>query len=154
MKRLAVLYPAAIFALITVAWVRSAPPINPALAPSAPTPSYQLVDYEYAATVRSVYDGDTITVDIDLGLGVWKHGEKIRLYGIDTPELRGAERTEGLKVRDWVRARIDGEAIVLRTIKDKKGKYGRLLGVVTIPGSETTLNDEMLRLGLAERVEY
>lgn len=45
--------------------------------------------YHYAAQVVSVYDGDTITVDIDLGLEVWLKGQKIRLLNIDTPEVRG-----------------------------------------------------------------
>ena len=55
--------------------------------------------YEYNAIVTKVYDGDTITVDIDLGLGVWLKKQTIRLYGINTPELRGDEREEGLESR-------------------------------------------------------
>ena len=35
--------------------------------------------------IHSVYDGDTVTVDIDLGLNVVIRKEKVRLYGIDTP---------------------------------------------------------------------
>ncbi len=45
--------------------------------------------YNYKAVVKSVYDGDTCTVDIDLGLGTWVHGEKLRLYRINAPEVRG-----------------------------------------------------------------
>ena len=48
--------------------------------------------YYYRARVKSVYDGDTCTVDIDLGLRVWLKGEKLRLYGINASELRGSER--------------------------------------------------------------
>ena len=47
--------------------------------------------YEYRATVISVYDGDTITVDIDLGFGIVLRKQKLRLYGLNTPEVRGAE---------------------------------------------------------------
>ena len=35
--------------------------------------------YNYKAIVTSVYDGDTCTVDIDLGLHSWIRGEKLRL---------------------------------------------------------------------------
>jgi len=35
--------------------------------------------YYYRAEVQSVYDGDTCTLNIDLGLGTWAHHEKIRL---------------------------------------------------------------------------
>ena len=59
--------------------------------------------YYYRAVVVSVYDGDTCTVDIDLGLNTWVRGEKLRLYRINAPELRGPERPEGLKSRDFLR---------------------------------------------------
>ncbi len=36
-------------------------------------------DYVYDARVVSVYDGDTIRVDIDLGFNLWLHNESIRL---------------------------------------------------------------------------
>ena len=42
----------------------------------------QNVLYQYNAVVTSVYDGDSCTVDIDLGLHTWIHGEKIRLIRI------------------------------------------------------------------------
>lgn len=92
--------------------------------------------YEYEANVTAVYDGDTITVDIDLGLGVWVRGEKIRLIGIDAPEVRGPERPEGLKSRDWLRALVLEKTVVLQTIKDRKGKYGRYLAHVFLPPDE------------------
>ena len=62
--------------------------------------------YHYRATVVSVYDGDTCTVDIDLGLNTWVRGEKLRLYRINAPELRGVERPEGLKSRDFYGNRL------------------------------------------------
>ncbi len=107
--------------------------------------------FTYNATVVKVYDGDTITVDIDLGFGVTMHKQKIRLYGINTPEVRGPEREAGLAVRDWVSGRIMGADIVLETIKkDKKGKYGRWLGIIHyeyIPGLILNLNDELIEQG-------
>lgn len=92
--------------------------------------------YVYRAVVRSVYDGDTIRVDWDLGASIWMRNEPIRLYGIDAPELRGEEREAGLAARDWLRERIDGKEIVMRTIKDAKGKYGRYLAVVFREGED------------------
>ena len=69
--------------------------------------------YEYRATVTDVYDGDTITVDIDLGLRTFKKGLKIRLLRVNTPEIRGKEREEeGLKVRNWLRDRILNKEII------------------------------------------
>ena len=51
--------------------------------------------YHYKAFVTQVYDGDTVTVDIDLGLHTWMKGEKLRLYRINAPELRGEEKEAG-----------------------------------------------------------
>lgn len=107
--------------------------------------------YHYNAHVTKVYDGDTITVDIDLGLGVWKKKQKIRLFGINTPELRGGTdetKAKGIAARDALRVWILHKRIVLKTIKDKTGKYGRLLGVVYF--NDTNINDLLVKEGHAE----
>ncbi len=108
--------------------------------------------YHYRTLVAGVYDGDSITVDIDLGLGVWMTNQKIRLANINTPELRGDEREDGLVARDWLRDKILGEEIILRTIKDKKGKYGRWLGEIW--HEEVNINEQLVELGMAKEVEY
>ena len=105
--------------------------------------------YEYRAYVRKVYDGDTITVDIDLGFGVILKNQKLRFFGINTPEVRGKSREEGLKVRDLVRNRISNKWITIKTHKDKKGKYGRWLAVVYELEIEESLNEWLLREGHA-----
>ena len=96
--------------------------------------------YEYKALVTSVYDGDTITVDIELGFGIVSRKQKIRLAGINTPELRGEERESGLISRDVLREKILHKEIIITTFKDKKGKYGRYIGVVYL--DETNLNED------------
>ena len=50
--------------------------------------------YEYKCKLVKVVDGDTIDIDIDLGFGVWVQKQRIRLYGIDTPEARTSDATE------------------------------------------------------------
>lgn len=108
--------------------------------------------YTYLATVTAVYDGDTITADIDLGLNTWRHGEKIRLARIDAPEVRGEERPEGLKCRDLLQQRIDGKQITIRTVKDRKGKFGRYLGELW--DQDGNVNDWLVSQGCAEYREY
>ena len=105
--------------------------------------------YEYRAFVRKVYDGDTITVDIDLGFDVILKNQKIRLSKINTPEVRGKSREEGIKVRNIVRERISNKWVIIKTTKDKKGKYGRWLGTVYEYGVEESLNDWLLNEGHA-----
>jgi micrococcal nuclease len=113
--------------------------------------------YNYKAQVISVYDGDTCTVDIDLGLNTWVRGEKLRLHRINAPEMRGAEKVEGKKSRDFLREQILDKEITLQTIKDKKGKYGRYLAEIWIENEArefVNVNDLLVEKGFAVYKEY
>ena len=88
--------------------------------------------YEYRCKIRRVVDGDTVDVDIDLGFGMWIHNERIRLYGVDTPESRTRDLEEkkyGLAEKDFVLSYLPEDSYqTLVTVKDKAGKFGRVLG--------------------------
>ena len=88
--------------------------------------------FEYKCTIVKVIDGDTVDVDIDLGFGVWLKKQRIRFYGIDTPESRTRDLEEkkyGLAAKAFVEAHLPvGSIRTLTTVKDKTGKYGRILG--------------------------
>lgn len=86
--------------------------------------------YAYRAEITEVYDGDTVTADVDLGFNTWRRDEKLRLFGIDAPEVRGEARPAGLISRDALRVRILGKQVIICTIKDKTGKYGRYLAEI------------------------
>ena len=86
--------------------------------------------YQYKAQVKSVIDADTIDVLIDLGFGVHTM-QRLRLYGIDAPEMK----TEAGKIaKEYVKSVLLGADasmfVYVRTIKDKKDKYGRKLAVL------------------------
>jgi micrococcal nuclease len=113
--------------------------------------------YFYKAVVQSVYDGDTCTVDIDLGLHTWMHGEKVRLYRINAPEVRGAEREAGLQSRDFLRSQIEGKTVLIQTIKDRKGKFGRYLAEIWLEdedGGRVNVNDLLVQQGYAAYKDY
>ena len=105
--------------------------------------------YEYKATIVKVVDGDTVDVDIDLGFDTWLHNQRIRLYGIDTPECRTRnkqEKAHGLLAKAYVqKALIVGEVYALRT--REKGKFGRYLGEIRV--GRTTINKLLIKEGLA-----
>ncbi len=101
---------------------------------------------------EDVYDGDTVTVVVDLGFSIHYGELTLRLYGIDAPEMRGAEKEEGRKSRDWLRERLKDREFIVQTIRDRKGKYGRYLAIIWVDG--VNVNEEMVRLGLAERKDY
>ena len=87
--------------------------------------------FEYECKMGKVVDGDTVDVDIDLGFGVWLRKQRIRLYGIDTPESRTSDDVEkvyGLAAKDFLIKWTNAGDLTLKTFKDGKGKFGRILG--------------------------
>lgn len=92
--------------------------------------------YEYFAVVRGVHDGDSVTVDLDLGLDTWKHGLALRLYGCNARELKDPG---GPEARDNLAALLPaGLRIVVRSYKSGRDltddKYGgRYDGRITLP---------------------
>ncbi len=111
--------------------------------------------YVYRARVEKpedIYDGDTITVVIDLGFSIDFGELTLRLHGINAPEMRGAEKEAGRRSRDWLRERLAGKEFIVQTIRDRKGKYGRYLAIIWVDG--VNVNEEMVALGLAEKKDY
>ena len=116
--------------------------------------------YEYECTIRKIVDGDTIDVDINLGFNTWINNERVRLYGIDTPESRTRDLEEkkfGLYAKSVVDKYLPvGSKQVLVTHLDKVGKFGRILGEFRIYDGEqdrqTTINEYMIRKSIG--VEY
>lgn len=111
--------------------------------------------YTYEAQIIEVIDGDTIVVDIDLGFKTWLRKQSIRLYGIDTPEIRTKdlnEKAHGILAKERVESLIQpGDKVILRTVYDKEEKFGRILGIFMKKGQEnyTTINDILIREKLA-----
>jgi micrococcal nuclease len=116
------------------------------------------LSYTYKAKIISVYDGDTVRADIDLGFGIENRGlngkgQSLRLYGINAPEMRGEQKKDGVKSRDRLRELILGKTLIIQTIKDKKGKYGRYLVKIQLEDG-TIVNDLLVSEGLAVYKDY
>ena len=113
--------------------------------------------YEYRATLRRIVDGDTVDVDIDCGFDIVLSNQRIRLYGIDTPESRTRDLEEkkcGKLAAQYIADHIqEGTTFTLRTRLDGKGKYGRILGelICYVPefDREMSINDAMITKKLA-----
>jgi micrococcal nuclease len=108
--------------------------------------------YHYKAKVISVWDGDTIRADVDLGFGIWAFNQKFRLANIDAPELRGRELQRGQISRDKLRKKILDKEVIIRTNKDKKGKYGRWICEIFVGGEN--VNEWMVSEGYAQFKTY
>ena len=88
--------------------------------------------YEYDCKIVRVVDGDTVDVDIDLGFDTWRCGERIRLYGIDTPECRtrdAEEKAAGLLAKEFVEEtlHVGGTYKLIIREKDEFGYFGVIM---------------------------
>lgn len=109
--------------------------------------------YTYRAEIVNVVDGDTVDV-------LWDHGGdivrkvRLRLWGINAPEMRGESAEQGREARIRLRdlCFLAGNQVVMRTHKDRKDSFGRYLAELCVPGSPRTINQQMVDEGHA--VEY
>ena len=112
--------------------------------------------YEYKCRIDRVIDGDTVDVDIDLGFGVWLRKERVRMYGIDTPESRTRDKVEkvyGLAAKDFLSKMLSTGEMSIKTYKDAKGKFGRILGELFMKTSvgELSVNQSLVENSHAVR---
>ncbi len=96
----------------------------------------------YEGIVTRVYDADTITVDLDMGMRVWQKGVSVRLAGVNAPELN---TVEGKIARDAVvqLAPLGSRVVIL---SHRFEKYGRLLATITL-NDGTNLNSWLVANG-------
>jgi micrococcal nuclease len=91
---------------------------------------------EPTITCTAVIDGDTFRLET---------GQKVRLIGIDAPELL---QPGGDKSREYLAHLILGKNITLEKGYQDRDKYSRLLRFVYI--DDVCINEEMIRQGYAE----
>ena len=119
--------------------------------------------YNYNIKIVRVVDGDTVDVMIDLGFNIWIKN-RIRLFGIDTPEIRTKdleekERGKGAKARleELLSEEWDNDRVLTLT-SHGVDKYGRCLGTLygadnhNLNGEdELNLNELLISEGFATR---
>lgn len=119
--------------------------------------------YEYKVKIVKVVDGDTVDVDIDLGFDVWLKKQRVRLYGIDTPESRTRDLEEkkyGKAASAYLTEKLNSGTPVLRSYGS--GKFGRILGEFWIiensdnhmPGMEVKTNINQMMIEEHHAVAY
>jgi len=113
----------------------------------------------YPAKLIRVIDGDTVKLNLDLGLNV--HVDVyIRLARVNAPECRGEAKGLGIASRHcamkWFRNMETNEDLTLVAKTLKKGKYGRWIAEVMLLSEEESLNlaDYLVSQGHAKYVDY
>ena len=114
--------------------------------------------YEYLAISARVVDGDTVNVVLDLGFHTHRL-ERLRLKGIDAPELHAADPAERSKARQAkaeLETLLGKGTLTVKTHQDKRDKYGRYLADLFVPredGTQLHINSELLERGLVRTMQ-
>lgn len=98
--------------------------------------------YRYKHNVAKVYDGDTITL---------KNGERVRLLGINTPEIESRYRQAepgGQTAKKWLQEKLSAGEVFLEFDTQQRDKYKRLLAHLFLANGEH-INKKMIEAGLA-----
>jgi micrococcal nuclease len=118
----------------------------------------KMPDYVRYAIVERIVDGDTIDCTVELG---WHTSvsARFRFVELNTAEIRGAEREEGLAdmayVQDWISV---GEKIIIESHKDPKGGFGRWAARIWVYNHVDDewfdFNFHLVNMGIAEESKY
>ncbi len=109
--------------------------------------------YTYRAVITNVVDGDTVDANVDLGFSA-RLMMRLRLKGVDTPEIVGPDRAAALTAKEWMADALSGEQVIIETTKDRSGrdrrdKWNRYLAVIWLNGAN--INEELIKQGLGVR---
>lgn len=86
--------------------------------------------------VVEVYDGDTIFIDLPDQHPLFGQRMGVRIFGIDTPEIRtknSCEKEKGQKAKKLLEKVIE-KAAKIDVINVQKDKFFRILGMVLVDG--------------------
>lgn len=110
----------------------------------------------YRVRLGRVVDGDTVILHTHLGRNIWIEKEWYRLIGIDAPEMRGEERPHGEVSKQFLIDLFDeyGTRMLVRTKRDKKDVYGRILAELWLLGLPVSVNQHLIDSCMAEPASY
>lgn len=105
--------------------------------------------FTFRARLVRIIDGDTIDVVLDQGLHNTRT-ERLRLLGVNCPEMRGEERSAGIAAHFWVTGFFltDTESkwpLIIRT--EKSDVFGRFLAHVWRMEDGVYLNSAIIEAG-------
>ena len=100
-------------------------------------------NYIFHAEVDRIIDADTIIFDLELPFYL-SAKMNCRLLDVDAPEVRGPEKSLGIRATEWVREWLgDVAPRGLRVRTKKQDKYGRWLADVYDAKHGVRLNDAL-----------
>jgi micrococcal nuclease len=104
----------------------------------------------YIARIVRVIDGDTFDFDIDHGMRI-RSRQRIRLHGVDCPEMRGPTKHYGFVCKKFVENYFDKNKIVT-IFTTKEDGFGRWVAKVWPPDGleeDNSLSQKLIDEGWA-----
>lgn len=98
-------------------------------------------------TVVHVVDGDTFDINRSV-----QGMDRVRLIGVDTPEVYGGEELCGQEASAYTTRQLEGQTVSLEIGEDPEDPYDRLLAYVFVRGE--LYNETLVSEGLADAVSY
>jgi micrococcal nuclease len=105
--------------------------------------------YIYKATITNIVDGDTVDAIIDVGFRQFTT-QRLRLLGIDTPELNDKvleNRDKAKQAKEYLASLILGKSVIVQT--SKSDSFGRWLGTIYL--DDLNINEHLIETGHAIR---
>jgi len=108
----------------------------------------EMLENVYQATILNLIDGDTLDLNVNLGMGFFVNA-RIRLLGVDAPEIFGVKKTSeeysrGMVAKQFVAQWLYDFGPVYYLQATHKGIHGRWLGEFWRQVDESSLNDYLI----------
>lgn len=97
------------------------------------------------AVVERVVDGDTFVI---------REGSRVRLIGVNTPEITGSAEFYGEEAAAYTKRMLTGKTVWMFKDVSETDRHGRLLRFVFIPGDALMFNERLVREGYANAATY
>lgn len=94
-----------------------------------------------SGVVSRVVDGDTLELE---------SGAKVRLIGVNTPEVHGKVQPYGKEASAFTKRQLLGQKILLFPDVSDTDRYGRLLRYVFVAGQDVMYNERLVGEGYAQ----
>ncbi len=108
--------------------------------------------FTYRGSIHRVVDGDTYDVILDLGFCI-AHKIRVRLRGVDTPEIYGNKASsEGKIASDYVKTLIEGQDVTITTYKSAPTSFNRWEADVILKKDSINIAEHLVEKGFAKKV--
>lgn len=116
-----------------------------------PPDPIDMMPHWMACQVVKVADGDTVTVQAQLGLGIEHTAAPARLLGIQAPELHGDDAYHAHEARRQLARMVLNQRLYMHVPHNARDRYGRWLAFLWLPrqGDLISINRWMVEEGHA-----